>query len=136
LVEALGILADQLWQVGIRSAICIGGSFVEDRNHPHDIDGYFYCDDREFLSGRLEERLNQLDPHKAWNWDHRSRTPDHRGRLRYPLWHRYRVDLFPHIGQGTGVFDDAGNERNFYSLMRWSGRVGRPRGVILLRRSQ
>ena len=136
LVCALESLAGQLWQVGITSPICIGGSFVEDRNHPHDIDGYFYCDDRDFLSGQLERRPNQIDPHKAWNWDHRSRAPDARGRMRYPLWHRYRVDLFPNIGQGTGVFDDNGNERNFYSLMRWSDRVKRLRGVILLGRSQ
>ena len=136
LVCSLEILARQLWQVGITSPICIGGSFVEDRNHPHDIDGYFYCEDQEFLTGRLEERLKQLDPHGAWNWDHRSRTPDARGRMRYPLWHRYRVDLFPNIGQGTGVFDDAGNERNFFSLMRWSHRVKSLRGVILLGRSR
>jgi hypothetical protein len=55
---ALDLLAGQLWQVGITSSICIGGTFVEDRNHPHDIDGYFYCDDRECRSGRLQERLN------------------------------------------------------------------------------
>ena len=136
LVCSLEALVGQLWEVGITSSICIGGSFVEDRNHPHDIDGYFYCDDREFLSGQLEMRLNQLDPFQAWNWDRCSRTPDARGKMHYPLWHRYRVDLFPNIGQGTGVFDDAGNERSFYSLMRWSHRVGRLRGVILLRRSQ
>jgi Family of unknown function (DUF6932) len=67
LVWSLEALAGQLWQVGVTSSICIGGSFVEDRNHPHDIDGYFYCDDREFLTGRLEEKLNQLNPRGAWN---------------------------------------------------------------------
>lgn len=51
LVDASDVLARQLWQAGIVSSICIGGSFVEDRNHPNDIDGYFYCDDRQFLSG-------------------------------------------------------------------------------------
>ncbi len=136
LVCSLEILARQLWQAGMTASICIGGSFVEDRNHPHDIDGYFYCDDQEFLSGRLEKTLNQLDPHQAWNWDHRSRKPDARGRMRYPLRHRYCVDLFPNIGQGTGVFDDDGNERNFYSLMRWSSRVKKRRGVIQLGRSE
>jgi hypothetical protein len=135
LVSSLEILARQLRQVGITSSICIGGSFVEDRSTPHDIDGYFYCNDREFLSGRLEERLNQLDPYQAWNWKPNSLTPDARGMMRYPLWHRYRVDLFPNIGQDTGIFDNAGNQRNFYSLMRWSRRVGTLRGVILLKRS-
>jgi hypothetical protein len=136
LVSSLELLAGQLWQVGITSPICIGGSFVEDRSAPRDIDGYFYCDDREFLSGRLEARLNQIDPYRTWNWKPNSMTPDARGTKRYPLWHRYRVDLFPNIGQGTGIFDDAGNERNFYSLMRWSRRVAALRGVILLERSR
>src|SRR5262249_13156724 len=62
LVGALEVLARQLWQVGMTSSICIGGSFVEDRNHPHDIDSYFYCDDPQFLSGQLMEMLNRLDP--------------------------------------------------------------------------
>src|SRR5436305_6763834 len=63
LVCPLETLARQLWQVGITSSICIGGSFVEGRNHPHDIDGYFYCDDQESLPGRFAEQLHPLDPH-------------------------------------------------------------------------
>jgi hypothetical protein len=81
LVCSLETLAKQLWQVGITSSICIGGSFVEDRNHPHDIDGYFYCNDQEFITGQLEKRLNQLDPDKAWNWNPKSRTRDARGKM-------------------------------------------------------
>jgi hypothetical protein len=55
LVNSLEILAGQLWQVGIPDPICFGGSFVEDRYHPHDIDGYFYRnDEREFLTGELQ----------------------------------------------------------------------------------
>lgn len=89
LVCALELLASQLWQVGIPSSICIARAFVEDRNHPNDIEGYFYCDDAEFLSGQLEERLNELDPQKAWNLDPRRRTFDDRGK--------------PRIRSGTGI---------------------------------
>jgi hypothetical protein len=136
LVNSLEILAGQLWQVGIPDPICIGGSFVEDRYHPHDIDGYFYCyDEREFITGELQRKLNELDPHKAWNWSPKSRTHDARGKWQYPHCHRYSVDLFPNIGQPTGVFDDNGEPMNFYSLMRWSDRVKSNRGVIQLRRS-
>jgi hypothetical protein len=37
LVENLGVLCRQLWQVGI-SEIYVDGSFVEDKCHPNDID--------------------------------------------------------------------------------------------------
>lgn len=43
LVNGCEILVRQLWAVGI-SAIFLDGSFVEDKAHPRDIDGYFECD--------------------------------------------------------------------------------------------
>src|SRR5579884_403790 len=42
LVENLSILSRQLWQVGIQD-IYVNGSFVEDKDRPNDIDGYFDC---------------------------------------------------------------------------------------------
>src|SRR6266511_4186379 len=68
LVDSLEVLVRQLWQVGI-DRIFVDGSFVEEKDHPNDIDGYFECDLHEFASGRLQRRLNQLDPHKIWTWD-------------------------------------------------------------------
>lgn len=44
LVDNLGILVGQLWLVGIER-IFVGGSFVEDKDRPNDIDGYFECDE-------------------------------------------------------------------------------------------
>src|ERR1700732_4902670 len=49
LVRNLGVMAAQLWQVGI-TAIFVDGSFVEDKDHPNDIDGYFECDVRYLAS--------------------------------------------------------------------------------------
>src|SRR5687767_5800736 len=61
LVDNLEVLVGQLWQIGV-DQIYIDGSFVEKKDHPNDIDGYFECDRREFLSGRLTTALNDLDP--------------------------------------------------------------------------
>jgi hypothetical protein len=67
LVDNLTILTEQLWQVGITD-IFVDGSFVEDKDHPNDIDGYFSCELNYFNTGQLQRDLNKLDPHKAWTW--------------------------------------------------------------------
>ena len=64
LVENLAILCRQLWQIGITD-IFVDGSFVEDKCHPNDIDGYFVCELKHLASGRLERELNLLDPQKV-----------------------------------------------------------------------
>src|SRR4051812_10521065 len=43
LVDNLWTLVEQLWKVGIKD-IFADGSFVEDKDHPNDIDGYFVTD--------------------------------------------------------------------------------------------
>src|SRR5436309_2746168 len=72
LVDNLGILADQLWRLGFPH-VFVNGSFVEDKDHPNDIDGYFECPLARIVSGDLVRDLNQLDPHSAWTWDLSSR---------------------------------------------------------------
>ena len=72
LVDNLSVLVRQLWQVGITD-IFIDGSFVEEKDHPNDIDGYFECDLMQLASGKLEDDLNRLDPHQVWTWDPASR---------------------------------------------------------------
>ncbi len=68
LVDHLEMMVNQLWSVGV-SEIYIDGSFVEDKDHPNDIDGYFVCDVVEIASGRLVRALNGLAPQKVWTWD-------------------------------------------------------------------
>ena len=58
LVENLGIMCRQLWQIGI-SEIFVDGSFAEDKSHPNDIDGYFECDLSLLASGQLERELHR-----------------------------------------------------------------------------
>jgi hypothetical protein len=63
LVDNLEVMVNQLWQVGVRD-IFIDGSFVEDKDHPNDIDGYFECDDSYFFTGKLQRDLNLLEEDK------------------------------------------------------------------------
>jgi hypothetical protein len=133
LVNNLEVLARQLWQVGIRE-IFADGSFVEDKDHPNDIDGYFVCSLDALRTGELTGRLNLLDPWKVWTWDPASRKP-YRGypKKQLPMWHHYRVELYPHVpglGVGCGIFDKFGNELEFPSAFRQSRRNGRPRGIV------
>ena len=130
LVDNLAILVDHLWQVGIED-IFIDGSFVEDKEHPNDIDGYFACDLYELASGQLQGKLNLLDPHKVWTWDPATRRP-YLGypKKQLPMWHAYRVELYPHFGQLCGIRDKHGNELEFPSAFRLSRRDGEPRGIV------
>ena len=51
LVGNLEIMTRQLWQVGVHEVFA-DGSFVEEKAHPNDIDGYFVCK-LEDLTSRL-----------------------------------------------------------------------------------
>jgi hypothetical protein len=130
LVDNLALVVEQLWQVGIRD-IFIDGSFVEDKDHPNDIDGYFVCELRALVTGELERKLNLLDPYKVWTWDPAQRGP-YRGfpKKQLPMWHRYRIELYPHLGQLSGIRDEFGHELEFPSAFRRSRRDGKPRGIV------
>ena len=118
-MDNLAILVRQLWQVGI-GEVFVNGSFVEDKDHPNDIDGYFVCELRSLASGELQRDLNLLDPHKVWTWDPASRRP-YRGypKRQLPMWHTYRVELYPHVGQlaasGTATATNWSSRRPFGS---------------------
>lgn len=130
LVANLRVLVEQLWSVGI-DEIYINGSFVEDKDHPNDIDGYFACDPVHFASGRLEEELNRLDPAKCWTWDHRSRRA-YRGypKLQLPMWHAYRVELYPHFTGLIAGVDDHGHALEFPAWFRRRRTDGQPKGIV------
>ena len=131
LAEQLEILVRELWKVGI-SEIFIDGSFVEDKDHPNDIDGYFECNLARLASGELQRELNLLDPHKAWTWEPTSRRPYHGyPKKQLPMWHVYRVEFYPHVGQLSGIRDQHGHELEFPSAFRRSRRDGQPRARII-----
>ncbi|HEX5415499.1 MAG TPA: hypothetical protein VFZ25_07525 [Chloroflexota bacterium] len=131
LVDNLAVLVGQLGQVGI-DQIFVDGSFVEDKDHPHDIDGYFECDVRYFATGQLERDLNALDAYHVWTWNPASRLPDPNfAKRQLPMWHRYHVELYPHFpGVPCGIRDQFGNDLEFPSAFRLSRRDYRPNGII------
>lgn len=133
LVENLSILVSQLSQVGI-SNIFINGSFVEDKAHPNDIDGYFECDFHSYIKGDLERQLNLIDPNKVWTWSPESRR-SYRGypKKQLPMWHIYRVELYPHYGQLSGINDKHGHELEFPSAFRQTRRNSVPKGIVKIK---
>jgi hypothetical protein len=132
LVENAGVLIGQLARVRI-TEVFLGGSFVEDKGHPNDIDGYFPFPGGAGKLRNLVDALNELDPHRSWGWDPRTRTK-HRGypKAQLPMWHAYRVELYPHYGQPFGLSDRDGNPLDFPAAFRQS-RDGRPRGILKIR---
>jgi len=132
LVENLGVLAVELERVGIYE-IFVNGSFVEEKDHPNDIDGYFVCERQRVLSGRLERELNQVALNAPWTWENADRRPVTGHGWKLPMWIAYRVELYPHFGQGTGILDRFGHELTFPAAFRRS-RSGEPKGIIKLLR--
>lgn len=111
LVSNLEILVNQLHSVGI-DEIFIDGSFVEDKASPSDIDGYFVAD--PITLPDIVKELNRLDPHKIWTWNWNSRIFDRNSaKPQLPMWHRYKVELYPHVGQESGILDEYGYEQMF-----------------------
>jgi len=114
LVDNLEILAGHLWAAGI-SVIYINGSFVEEKDHPNDIDGYFECDLLRFRA--VQSELLLMD--ECWTWDHCLRKPYHgHPKQQLPMWHTYRVELYPHFGQLSGITDEFGNDQQFPAAFR------------------
>lgn len=128
LVEQLEIMVKQLWSVGVQE-IFIDGSFVENKAHPNDIDGYFECSIYDLPT--IVRELNIMEPDKIWTWDSRSRKP-YKGytKKQLPMWHKYRVELYPEYGQYSGIPDEYGNNLLFPSAFRQTRDTFRPKGII------
>jgi len=133
LVRNLAHLAQQLWAVGIDD-IFIDGSFVEDKPHPNDIDGYFVCALADLASGKLVAALNSIEPTRCWTWSLRYPHPAST-KPQLPMWHRYRVELYPHVGQSSGILDEHGHPMLFPSAFRQQRDTRNEKGIIKLLRS-
>jgi hypothetical protein len=130
LVQNLYIMVNQIWAVGI-TEVFINGSFVEMKPHPNDIDGYFVTDVISIATGDLQRELNRLEPDKIWTWDRISRRP-YRGyaKKQLPMWHKYRVELYPHFNQDSGIVDKFGNQMQFPAAFRVERYTYEPKGII------
>ena len=131
IVDNLATMVGQLRKVGV-TEIFVDGSFVEDKDHPNDIDGYFECERIRLASGTLLTALNLLDPYKVWTWDVQARMfCPVTAKLQLPMWHQYHVELYPHIaGMMCGIKDQRGNELEFPSAFRQSRRNSLPKGIL------
>jgi hypothetical protein len=130
LIEQCEIMVKQLWAIGI-TEIYLDGSFVEEKAHPSDIDGYFVCDLKRLASGDLERELNALDLHKVWTWQPSSRRFDkNTGKKQLPMWHQYRTELYPHFGQLSGIRDPHGFELTFPSAFRRQRNTDQQKGIL------
>ena len=75
--------------------------------------------------------LNNLDSHKIWDWNPHSRKQVRGfGKKQLPMWIFYRVELYPHLDQGTGITDQQGNNLKFPSAFRQSRHNFTPKGII------
>jgi hypothetical protein len=131
LVKKFATVARQLARVGV-TTLYANGSFVSDKPHPADIDAYFLLPDRtRIANGELVQSLNSIDPYMAWSWrKYDLRYDPMSGKTKFPLWHRYRVDIFPHWpGAGFGVVDKHGNELEYPAAFRRT-REGTPKGIV------
>jgi len=139
LVRNLGVLVGQLWQVGI-TEIFINGSFVEKKARPNDIDGYFECKLMSLATGDLQRDLNALDPHKCWAWSPATRRADPSStKLQLPMWHIYRIELYPHAQArmtSSGIQDEHGNELQFPAAFRRQRETGRQKGIVKIIRER
>jgi len=135
LVDNLEIMVKQLFAVGIND-IYINGSFVQHKLHPNDIDGYFVWDVKELANGSLQRELNLLEPDKVWTWDPNSRRP-YKGytKRQLPMWHKYRVELYPHFNQPSGIVDRFGNQLQFPAAFRVERHTFEPKGIIKIVKS-
>jgi hypothetical protein len=130
LVDRARILIEQLWSVNV-TQIFLDGSFVEAKPHPNDIDGYFECDPVALVRD-LQPRLNEIDPYKVWTWAPGSRRPAPGStKHQLPMWHRYRVELYPHFpGLLSGIHDAFGNELQFPAAFRQQRGTALQKGIV------
>jgi hypothetical protein len=81
----------------------------------------------------LEQEINRLDPVKCWTWDHRTRRP-FRGypKSQLPMWHAYRVELYPHFSGLIAGLDEHGQPLEFPAFFRKTRHGGHPKGIVKL----
>jgi hypothetical protein len=62
----------------------------------------------------------------------KDRIPDaNSAKRQLPMWHRYRVELYPHYpGALSGIHDEFGNDQPFPAAFRKSRAANRAKGII------
>jgi hypothetical protein len=132
LVDNFERLYAMLCAIGI-DRVFIGGSFVERKAQPSDIDGYFYVDDPDAVyDGRLEARLNELDPARAWGWEAEESIPDPEHGRQLRMREVYAVELYPCVRSAFGVIDPLGRPLGFEEGFAVQRVTFERKGIVLI----
>jgi hypothetical protein len=133
LVNQLEIVANQVWNAGF-DKICVDGSFVEDKASPGDIDCYFECGLDDFMQGKVEEALRIANPGEKWGFS-KDNLINVDGISQFPIWHKYRVDMWPECGMPSFVFDKSGtNNLKISQAFRQQKHTYRKKGIVILKK--
>jgi len=134
LVDKVTLVYDLFMRAGGVDEFWIDGSFVENVDHPGDIDVYFTMQDgRDFLA--FPGIVNALEGEDIWSWDPgRRRLYPGSTIAKPPFWGRYRVDIYPDLGRQCGIFDSDGNPLTFPEAFRQQRSTFRQKGIVRLRR--
>lgn len=127
LVRQSRVLVEQLWRVGIEE-VYLDGSFVETKPRPNDIDGYFVCSADHFFDVQLPA-LQKLD--SCWTWDEdKLRFAADTAKPQLPMWHKYRVELYPTTWSSRRAGSRGRRVRTSRSRMPFgaAGRISAPKG--------
>lgn len=128
-------MCSHLWEVGIEE-IYLDGSFTEAKAYPNDIDGYFECDVRRVATGELQREPWSDRPKEVLDLGPKgeARLPRIRKEaatyVELPMWHAYRVELYPYYDQPAGITDEYGNPLTFPAAFRKRRRDDEPRGIV------
>ncbi|HEY0395400.1 MAG TPA: hypothetical protein VGD01_12960 [Candidatus Elarobacter sp.] len=131
LVANLRTCVNVLRQAGV-TEIYVDGSFVEDKPHPGDIDGYFHCTLMDYVNRDLHRRLNAADPNTTWTWENHARSPHGTStKAQLPMWHTYRVEFYPHYEfNHSGIMDEYGQPMPFPSAFRQQRGTRKQKGIL------
>lgn len=100
LLENFEMLVNCLWKVGVEE-VFLGGSFVEDKPKPQDIDGCFLCPNADELrKGQFSKYLDDVSTElmreqRVWYWGDRIENTI-TGRRELRMKHYYHVELIPY----------------------------------------
>lgn len=133
LVNNLQIVVEKFKQAGGVAEIYVDGSFVEEKDSPSDIDGYFILtDDRDWISGAFQKRIALLDEPGVWSWDKNDRRRCQSFVEKPPFWCRYRVELYPDLGLPSDIMGPDGRFLPYSEAFRQRTDTMEPKGIIRL----
>jgi len=79
----------------------------------------------------IVQTLNLKNPNKIWAWDPNTRVQVAGfAKQQLPMWVHYRVELYPHLQQSSGIQDQHGNDLTFPSAFRQCRASGISKGII------